>query len=49
MVPPGNKFEHLNGKLKGWCSIRVNRQYRLIFRWEQGEARCLYLDPHSYR
>ncbi len=25
-VPPGNRFEHLNGKLKDWCSIRVNKQ-----------------------
>ena len=30
-VPPGNRFEHLEGKLKDWCSIRVNKQYRLIF------------------
>lgn len=49
MIPPGNRFEHLNGKLKGWCSIRVNKQYRLVFQWDQGEARGLYLDPHTYR
>jgi toxin HigB-1 len=30
-IPPGNRFEHLEGKLQGWCSIRVNKQYRLIF------------------
>lgn len=30
-VPPGNRFEHLQGNLKDWCSIRVNKQYRLIF------------------
>ncbi|WP_304105777.1 type II toxin-antitoxin system RelE/ParE family toxin [Marinobacter antarcticus] len=28
--PPGNRFEHLGGKLAGLCSIRVNKQYRLI-------------------
>mgnify|MGYP003145817685 FL=1 len=49
MVPPGNKFEYLSGKLKGWCSIRVNKQYRLVFQWDQGQARGLYLDPHTYR
>ncbi|MGK0441483.1 MAG: proteic killer suppression protein, partial [Pseudohongiellaceae bacterium] len=37
-VPPGNKFEHLKGKLNGWCSIRVNKQYRLIFQWNAGRA-----------
>jgi len=30
-VPPGNRFEHLVGKLAGKCAIRVNKQYRLIF------------------
>lgn len=48
-VPPGNRFEHLTGKLKGWCSIRVNKQYRLIFQWDSGEANGVYLDPHTYR
>ena len=48
-VPPGNRFEHLEGNLKGWCSIRVNKQYRLIFQWNAGEATEVYLDPHTYR
>ena len=50
-VPPGNRFEHLAGQLNGWCSIRVNEQYRLIFKWdgEHGEATDVYLDPHTYR
>ena len=48
-VPPGNRFEHLEGKLKDWCSIRVNKQYRLIFQWDSGEAIGVYLDPHTYR
>nr|WP_280529549.1 type II toxin-antitoxin system RelE/ParE family toxin [Xenorhabdus budapestensis] len=26
-IPPGNRFEHLQGNLSGWCSIRVNKQY----------------------
>lgn len=47
-IPPGNRFEHLEGKLKDWCSIRVNKQYRLIFQWDSGEANELYLDPHKY-
>lgn len=47
-VPPGNRFEHLDGNLKDWCSIRVNKQYRLIFRWVDGVALGTYLDPHKY-
>lgn len=48
-VPPGNRFENLHGTLSGWSSIRVNKQYRLIFRWVNGVALDTYLDPHSYR
>ena len=50
-VPPGNRFERLRGNLNGYCSIRANQQYRLIFKWnsERGEASDLYLDDHSYR
>lgn len=47
-VPPGNQFEHLKGKLQDWSSIRVNKQYRLIFRWIDGVAIDTYLDPHVY-
>ena len=47
-VPPGNRFEHLQGNLKGWCSIRVNQQYRLIFQWVDGVASHTYLCPHKY-
>lgn len=48
-APPGNQFEHLQGELSKWCSIRVNKQYRLIFRWEAGIAQDTYLDPHRYK
>ena len=48
-IPPGNRFEHLEGNMAGWCSIRVNKQYRLIFRWIDGVAQDTYLDPHVYR
>ena len=47
-APPGNRFEHLKGNLLGWCSIRVNKQYRLIFCWVDGVALHTYLDPHKY-
>lgn len=49
-ILPGNRFEHLLGNLAGWCSIRVNKQYRLVFQWDpvRGEAHNIYLDPHKY-
>ena len=50
-IPPSNHFEKLRGNLKGFCSVRVNKQWRLIFRWDggRGEAADIYLDDHSYR
>ena len=49
-VPPSNRFEKLRGNLDGYHSVRVNQQWRLIFRWDgsRGEALDLYLDDHSY-
>lgn len=34
--PPGNRLEALKGKKKGFHSIRVNDQYRVIFQWVAG-------------
>ncbi|MGA8818642.1 MAG: type II toxin-antitoxin system RelE/ParE family toxin [Xanthobacteraceae bacterium] len=50
-VPPSNHFEKLRGNLAAYHSVRVNRQWRLIFRWDgsRGEAHDIYLDDHSYR
>jgi proteic killer suppression protein len=48
-VPPSNHFEKLSGKLEGYHSIRVNTQWRLVFRWSSGKATQIYLDDHSYR
>jgi len=38
-VPPGNHFEKLKGDKKGWRSIRINDQWRVIFKWARGNAR----------
>lgn len=32
-IPPGNRLERLKGSRKGQYSIRVNRQWRICFRW----------------
>jgi proteic killer suppression protein len=37
-VPPGNKLESLRGNRKGQYSIRINRQWRVCFRWSGGNA-----------
>jgi proteic killer suppression protein len=37
-APPGNRLEALKGDLKGKHSIRVNQQWRIVFRWEAGDA-----------
>jgi proteic killer suppression protein len=37
-VPPGNRLEKLSGDREGQHSIRINRQYRVCFLWEDGDA-----------
>ena len=37
-VPPGNRLERLKGDWSGFYSIRINDQWRVVFRWESGNA-----------
>lgn len=37
-IPPGNRLEVLRGDRRGKWSIRINDQWRICFRWEQGDA-----------
>jgi toxin HigB-1 len=37
-VPPGNRLEKLSGARDGQHSIRVNDQWRICFRWREGDA-----------
>jgi proteic killer suppression protein len=37
-VPPGNRLKRLRGERAGQHSIRINDQYRICFRWENGYA-----------
>jgi antitoxin HigA-1 len=37
-VPPGNRLEALKGDHAGWFSLRINERWRLVFRWEAGQA-----------
>ncbi|MCZ7669529.1 MAG: type II toxin-antitoxin system RelE/ParE family toxin [Chloroflexi bacterium] len=36
--PPGNRLEALHDDWTGFHSIRINRQWRIVFRWENGNA-----------
>lgn len=46
--PPGNRFKALSGNLKGFHSIRVNDQWRIIFQWEEKNAHDVMLtDYHA--
>lgn len=45
-VPPSNRFEHLKGDLKGFCSIRINEQFRVIFHFENSNAYDVYIDDY---
>lgn len=37
-VPPSNRLEKLSGNLKNYYSIRINDQWRIIFKWENGNS-----------
>ncbi|MBK8178830.1 MAG: type II toxin-antitoxin system RelE/ParE family toxin [Planctomycetes bacterium] len=46
--PPGNRLEALRGDLAGRHSIRVNAQWRVVFRWsDAGPAEVRLTDYHS--
>lgn len=38
IAPPGNRLEALKGNRQGQHSIRINDQWRICFRWEEGNA-----------
>ena len=37
-IPPANRLEKLAGRLKDFHSIRINDQWRIIFKWQSGNA-----------
>lgn len=45
--PPGNRLEALRGNLKGYYSIRINDQWRIVFRWgDNGPEEVRVIDYH---
>ena len=46
--PPGNRLEALRGDWRGFHSIRVNEQWRIVFRWSDAQAHDVRLiDYHK--
>jgi proteic killer suppression protein len=37
-IPPSNRLEKLQGKLKNYYSVRINDQWRIIFKWKDSNA-----------
>ena len=47
-IPPSNKLEKLSSKMKNFYSIRINAQWRVVFKWEDGNANeVTILDYHK--
>jgi len=38
LIPPSNRLEKLKGNLKEFYSIRINNQWRIIFKWNNGNV-----------
>ena len=46
-IPPANRLEALKGRWAGYHSIRINDQYRIVFKWADGNAKnVLITDYH---
>lgn len=45
-VPPGNRLERLRGDRAGQYSVRVNRQWRICFRWDGGDVHDVEIVDH---
>jgi len=45
-IPPANRLEKLSGKLKDYYSIRINDQWRIIFKWNAGNASAVEITDY---
>ena len=46
LAPPSNRLEVLKGDLRGFHSIRVNDQYRILFKWSDGNATDVQINDY---
>ncbi len=44
--PPNNRLEKLKGNLEGFYSIRINDQWRIVFKWDQEPYDVRIMDYH---
>jgi proteic killer suppression protein len=42
-APPGKRLEKLSGNYAGFHSIRINNQWRICFRWQNGNAHDVHI------
>ena len=45
-IPPSNRLERLTGDRRGQYSLRINDQYRVCFRWKEGNAYDVEITKH---
>lgn len=45
-VPLGNRLEALKGEREGYHSIRIDKQYRIVFRWTDGGANEIMIEDY---
>jgi proteic killer suppression protein len=45
-IPPSNRLEGLTGDRRGQHSLRINDQYRVCFRWKEGNAYDVEITKH---
>lgn len=45
-APPGNRLEKLSGRRDGQYSVRINAQWRICFRWDEGPCDVEIVDYH---
>jgi proteic killer suppression protein len=46
LSPPNNRLESLSGNLKGFYSIRINDQWRIVFKWDKQPHNVRIIDYH---
>lgn len=46
MIPPNNRLEALKGDRKGEHSIRINKQWRICFKWLQGDIYSVTIEDY---
>ena len=46
MIPPNNRLEALKGDRTGFYSIRINRQWRICFKWDNGNCNEVIIEDY---